>query len=58
MCLLEFGDWYSTSAWGTKCEGGPKRPQAAELKAVLGKVTALPFPPWWWWRGWGLVKGM
>lgn len=48
MCLLEFGDCYLTSAWGTKCEGEPKQPQVAEQKAVLGKVTGLPLLTWWW----------
>lgn len=41
-CLLELGDWYVTS----NVRGGPKWPQVAEWKAVLGKVIALPLTPW------------
>lgn len=45
MCLLEFGDWYSTSAWGTKCEGGGQSGlKRQSWRQCWGKLLLCPFP--------------
>lgn len=45
MCLLEFGDWYSTSAWGTKCEAGAKVASSSRVEGSVGEsYCSAPSP--------------